>query len=76
MSIIVKLLSVGSQKADRRLIDDADPDHVAVDKTVNQLNSEQYWHTLPSILTTIDCPRSTLSDEHQRNFLDVCLRVP
>ncbi|WP_435346737.1 IS6 family transposase [Haloarchaeobius sp. HRN-SO-5] len=31
------------QKADLQPTDDADPDHVAVDETVIQLNDERYW---------------------------------
>ncbi|MFC6987641.1 IS6 family transposase [Haloplanus sp. GCM10025708] len=31
------------QKADLQPLDGADPDHVAVDETVIQLNDEQYW---------------------------------
>ncbi|QKY21236.1 IS6 family transposase [Halolamina sp. CBA1230] len=31
------------QKADLQPLDDANPDHVAVDETVIQLNNEQFW---------------------------------
>ena len=51
------------QKADLQPTGGADPNHVAVDETVIQLNSERYW-----LYAAVDphqppAPRSALSDE-------------
>ena len=43
------------QKAELQPIDDADPDHVAVDETVIQLNDERYWLYAAVDLAPIAC---------------------
>jgi hypothetical protein len=56
VSIVIKLRSIGGlEKADLQPTDGADPNHVAVNETVTQLNSKQYWYTLLSIQTRVAC---------------------
>ena len=63
-------------KKDLQPTDGADPNHVAVDETVIQLNDERYW-----LYAAVDpeyqppASRSALSDEKYRNYLDVSLGI-
>jgi transposase-like protein len=63
-------------KADLQAESDRSPNHIAVDETVIQLNSEQYWLYVAALLTLTACSTFDVSNENERDFLDVSLRTP
>lgn len=55
------------QKAELQPLDGANPDHVAVDETVIQLNDERYWLTPMSIPKQTACSMfASFRREHRR----------